>query len=91
MLQRNVRVSESNDDQNDFTKRLKQICELWINKICQFVAKREKMTYQRNLKINARQQQQLFEYQQQKYQQQSQIEYQQQKYQQQKNQNRQQY
>ena len=82
-LQRDVRVFESNDDQDDFIKRLKQICELWINKNRQSIAEREETTYQRNLKINVRQQQQLIEYQQQKYQQQE--------YSQQSDQNRQQY
>ena len=44
-LQRDVRVLESNDDQDDFIKRLEQICELWVNKSRQSAAEREKATY----------------------------------------------
>ena len=87
-LQRDVRVLEPNDDQDDFIKRLEQACELWASKSRQSAAEREKAAYQRDLKTNARQQQQLIGYQQQEYQQQG---YQQQGYPQQSGQNRQQY
>ena len=79
-LSRDVDASRYDDDQNSFVRRIEQTAELWVIKSSQIAVDREKVAYQRDLKLRQQQSQQS-----------QQTEYQQQEYQSQNDSNRQQY